>query len=483
MKLRLLLLAALLLAPAHAQARPVSVVLYPAGALVAEEETVNPEGRVVLTLPAGADAESLSVSLSSGVVLESRLRVRQTPSPAMAELQRELEDVRGELSRASAERKSVSAERRFWADPPTSPAENEQELEALAQETRLRLADLTQKETELCARERVLEKEVQNLNARMKALGSHNNAVQECELVIDGKGPATARWTYFLPGASWKPSYRVSAEEKTGLVRIVTNAVLRQDSGADWKNVDVTLASAEDARRVEPPALPMWTEGDERPLLGSANIMAAKAAGAADAQSHATGVYWPLGRLNVPAEGEITRLAATCELPAEFCRLVRPLQDSRAYFTATPASETLPLLPAGQAVFVVNGMENARGLFRLNATRKEIFFGVDQLVSAATQELSATDADVPATMKARQRRWKADIHSGHDCVVEVRVESPAPILRDARMSARTKSRPAPELNEEHACYEWKMEIPAHGTSSIVHEVTIAAPAEHSPALH
>ena len=350
MKLRLLLLAALLLAPAHAQAKPVSVVLYPAGALVTEEETVNPEGRVVLSLPAGADAESLSVSLSSGVVLESRLSVRQTPSSAMEALQRELENVRGELSRASAERKSVSAERRFWADPPTSPAENGQELEALAQETRLRLADLAQKETELCARERELEKEVQNLNARMKALGSHNNAVQECELVIDGKGPATARWTYFLPGASWKPSYCVSAEEKTGLVRIVMNAVLRQDSGADWKNVDVTLASAEDARRVEPPALPMWTEGDERPLLGSANIMAAKAAGAADAQSHATGVYWPLGRLNVPAEGEITRLAATCELPAEFCRLVRPLQDSRAYFTATPASETLPLLPAGQAV-------------------------------------------------------------------------------------------------------------------------------------
>ncbi|WP_294486490.1 DUF4139 domain-containing protein [uncultured Mailhella sp.] len=482
MKLRLLLLAALLLAPAHAQAKPVSVVLYPAGALVAEEETVNPEGRVVLTLPAGADAESLSVSLSSGVVRESRLSVRQTPSPAMAALQRELEDLRGELSRAAAERKSVSAERLFWADPPTAPADNAQALEALAQETRLRLAALAQKETELGARERALEKDIQSLNARMKALGSHNAAVQECELVIDGKGPATARWTYFLPGAFWKPSYRVSAEEKTGLVRIVMNAVLRQDSGADWKDVDVTLASAEDARSVEPPALPIWTEGDERPLLRSANIMAAKAAGAADALSHATGVYWPLGRLNVPAEGEITRLAATCELPAEFCRLVRPLQDTRAYFTATPASETLPLLPAGQAVFVVNGMENARGTFRLNAARKEIFFGVDQLVSAAAQELSATDADVPASMKARQRRWKADILNRHDRAVEVRVESSAPVLRDARMSARVKSRPAPELNEERACYEWKLEVPAHGTSSIVHEVTVAAPAEPSPAL-
>ena len=68
MKLRLLLLTAMaLFSSMPAQARPVSVVLYPAGALVTEEETIRPEGgNIVLRLPAGADEGSLEFSLAKG---------------------------------------------------------------------------------------------------------------------------------------------------------------------------------------------------------------------------------------------------------------------------------------------------------------------------------------------------------------------------------------------------------------------------------
>lgn len=483
MKLRLLLPAALVLtAVLPAQARPVSVTLYPAGALVTEEETVRLEKDVVLTLPADADAESLSVSLSSGVVLESRLKTGSSPSPAMEALEGDMESLRAELSRVAAERETLSFERRFWSDPPVSLQPGDlQALKAQAEESRTRLDGLAQRETALAARKRALEKDMKKLEARMEALGKHNAAVQECALVIDGKGPVTARWTYFLPGASWQPSYRVTAEEETGLVRVAMNAVMRQDSGADWTDVDVTLASAEDLHSVEPPALPSWIEGEERPVMRPANLMAARAADAKSAavQNHATGLRWSLGRMDVPAEGRITRLVAAHEFPASFCRLVRPLQDSRAFFTATLASEQVPLLPSGQALFLVNGTENARGLFRLNAGQKEIFFGVDQLVTLKTHELSAKDTDVPVTARTRQWSWRTDIANGHDRAVDVCAESAAPILRDASMNVRTKSRPAAEFSEERSCYEWRLEVPAHGEATITHEVTITSPAAPS----
>ncbi|WP_295638591.1 DUF4139 domain-containing protein [uncultured Mailhella sp.] len=483
MKLRLLLSAALFLASVlPAQARPVSVTLYPSGALVTEEETVRPEAGVVLTLPAGADAESLSVSLSSGVVLESRLKTRGTPSPAMETLEGEMESLRAELSRVAAERESVAAERLFWADPPVSPLPGDrQALKAQAEETRTRLAGLAQRETELSARERTLEKDVRRLEARMETLGRHNAAVQECSLVIDGKGPVTARWTYFLPGASWQPSYRVTAEEETGKVRVLMNAVMRQDSGADWTDVDVTLASAEDLHSVEPPELPVWTEGGERPVMRQANLMAARSADAKApaVQDHATGLRWLLGRMDIPAEGKITRPVAVHEFPAVFCRLVRPLQDTRAYVTASLLSENVPLLPSGQALFLVNGTENARGFFRMAPGRKDLFFGVDQLVTVKTHELTAKDEDARTSGKTRQWRWRTDIANGHDRTVDVRAESAAPILRDASMSARAKSRPAAEFNEERACYEWRLEVPAHGETTITHEVSVTSPAEPS----
>ena len=480
MKLRFLLLAVLVLAaPLPAHARPVSVILYPSGALVTEEETVTSENNVVITLPAGADAESLSFSLSEGTVLESRLRTKHIPSPAMEALQGELESVRVELSRVAAERESVSFERLFWADPPVrSGTEDKKTLDALAKETKARLAELAQRETALNTHERTLEKNIQSLESRMEALGRHNDTVQECHLVINGNGPRTLRWTYTLPKSSWKPSYRITAEEKTGKVRVVMSAVIHQDSGTDWNNVDVTLASTEDMHSVEPPALPVWTEGDERPAMRSMNLMAAKVANtenAVSAQQHSTGLHWSLGPMNIPAEGQLTRQVTSHEFSADFCRIVRPLQDTRAYFTAFLSSEELPLLPSGQGVFYVNGMENARGAFRLNAGQQEIFFGVDQLIRVKTHELAVKTADVPEAVKARQWYWKADIVNDHDSIIEVCAQSAAPILRNAHMRAKIKSRPAADFNEERSCYEWKLEVPAHGTTSITHEVIITAP--------
>ena len=53
--------------------------------------------------------------------------------------------------------------------------------------------------------------------------------------------------------------------------------------------------------------------------------------------------------MDVPAEGQLTRFVASHELAASFCRLVRPLQDTRAYVMATLTPDSVPLLPAGQA--------------------------------------------------------------------------------------------------------------------------------------
>ena len=81
----------------QAEARPVAATLYPAGALITEEtEAVPAEGRIVLQLPAGADASSLSVSLSRGGVLNRTIALRPgLAAPAVAALQQEAEELRG----------------------------------------------------------------------------------------------------------------------------------------------------------------------------------------------------------------------------------------------------------------------------------------------------------------------------------------------------------------------------------------------------
>lgn len=480
MKKRTFLLTLLLFSlPTPLSARPVSVTLYPQGAMVTEEDTFLAGKDIVLTLPAEGDAGSLSVTLSAGSVLESRLSAKNAPSPAMEALQKELDKVRNGLSRVAAERESLSFERLFWADPPME-AKNRKDLEQQAALSTEHLHRLAGKDIALSAEERELERQRLALEARMEAVGNHNSTVQTCTLTLRDapSGPLTMRWTYFLPGASWQPRYRVLAEEETGMVRVFMDAVLRQSGGMDWNDVDVTLASVEDMHSVNPPALPDWVIGEERPALRAMNVMAAKAPASersARVQEHATGLRWSLGRMSIPAEGQLTRPVAFHEFSASFCRLVRPLQDTRAWITAFPSSKDLPILPSGQAVFYVNGTENARGTFQLNVGQKQIFFGVDQLVGVNANTLPTGERnDGPS---AQVWRRSMDISNGHDKQVCVRVETAAPILRNSSMSLKEKSSPSAELEEKGARYVWLLDIPAGESEQILHDVTVTIPEE------
>ena len=480
MKKRTFLLTLLLFSlPTPLSARPVSVTLYPQGAMVTEEDTFLAGKDIVLTLPAEGDAGSLSVTLSAGSVLESRLSAKNAPSPAMEALQKELDKVRNGLSRVAAERESLSFERLFWADPPMK-AKNRKDLEQQAALSTEHLHRLAGKDIALSAEERELERQRLALEARMEAVGNHNSTVQTCTLTLRDapSGPLTMRWTYFLPGASWQPRYRVLAEEETGMVRVFMDAVLRQSGGMDWNDVDVTLASVEDMHSVNPPALPDWVIGEERPALRAMNVMAAKAPASersARVQEHATGLRWSLGRMSIPAEGQLTRPVAFHEFSASSGRLARPLQDPRAWLPAFPASKVLPLLPAGQAVFYVNGTENARGTFQLNVGQKQIFFGVDQLVGVNANTLPTGERnDGPS---AQVWRRSMDISNGHDKQVCVRVETAAPILRNSSMSMKEKSSPSAELEEKGARYVWLLDIPAGESEQILHDVTVTIPEE------
>ena len=480
MKKTIPLLALLLLAsPDAVWARPVSVTFYPEGAVVTEEETFPSGKDIVLTLPAGADASGLTVSLSSGVVLERRVRTEHAPSPAVQALQKEMEEVRDGLSRAAAERESLTCERLFWADPPLK-AKDGKALEKQARQSTKHFDDLAERDTALGARERKLERQLRALEARMEAVGRGNDTVQTCSLAVRdaAPGPLTVRWSYALADASWQPSYRVLAEEKTKTVRVLMDAVLRQQSGADWKDVDVTLASAQNLRRVNPPALPDWVIGEERPVMRSMNLMAAKAMdseSAVQTQELSTGQSWKLGRMDIPAEGQLTRFVASHELAASFCRLVRPLQEERAYFTASLASGDAPLLPAGQALFFVNGIQNAQGVFSLATGEKNIFFGVDQRLGVRTRALPAEEEGTSQNTQVWRR--SVDITSSHDAPVSVRVEIAAPILRNSAMRLTEES--TPKATPEDSRYVWLLDIPAGKSASLLQSVTVTLPEEKS----
>ncbi|MBR6625430.1 MAG: DUF4139 domain-containing protein, partial [Mailhella sp.] len=470
----------------QAEARPVAATLYPAGAMVTEEAKAIPsDGRIVLQLPAGADAASLSVSLSRGGVLSRTLTLLPgQPAPAVKALRREADALRDSMNLKHGELASVSAMRSFWSQPPYSLSAPSLEMlnglmEKLSQDSAQQMSSIAEKEAALRAEIRELERRASALDARIRALGKQNADVNQCVLYVDGtgSGPVDVRWSYWLEGANWKPQYRVSADSASGQVRIAMQAELSQNSGMDWNGVELSLASSNRLYSVEPPALRPWVIGQTnrdtapRAMLaksaGRANVEAALPASADEA-----GLIWTLGCMALPASSTVTKLVGMHELESKFSRLLRPRQSDSVWLYAALDEDALAakpalLLPAGQASFLVDGRETARGSFSFGPSSRDIFFGIDQLMKAEVIQTAAQNDAPPAffggdTSDARVEQWSwvSTIYNGHDKAVSLRVEESAPIARDAAVKISVSTSPKAGLEAGQSRYVWELSLPA-----------------------
>lgn len=469
-----LLPACLLALSAPAEARPVSATLFPGGALVTEEDSLLPEGgRIAFVFPAGADADSLTVSLSRGVETGRRLSLlKGEAAPAVAALQQEADALRGENALREAGLSGIGAMRQFWSQPPyLLDGGNAKALEGRmgrsAEETAERLASLAKEEAALVADLRQDQRRLSALEARIRELGVQNADTRQCLLDIrdSGDGHVTVRWTYWLEGAGWRPQYRVDADSAKGRVTVRMDAAVTQHSGMDWEGVDVTLSSANELHQVSPPALRDWTLGETgRPAFARKNMVAMAAVPAIPSSQQAGSLHWPLGEMDVPAGSAVSRLVAEYGFDAPIRRLLRPAQDSRAWLEAALGPDPKPVLPAGHAVFTTDGTQTARGHFQLAPQDRSIPLGIDQFVNVEVREM----AGGPEQGKAGILRWDRTftITSGHDEAVAVRVEEAVPVARDARIRIDVRTEPQATFGEGRSRMFWEMDLPARGSLAL-----------------
>jgi hypothetical protein len=82
-----------------------------------------------------------------------------------------------------------------------------------------------------------------------------------------GGGTAEVELEYFVPAASWKPSYDLHFSTARGQARLETAAVVQQATGEDWPEAAVAFSTAMPGRGIEMPELLTWTLGERSEFL------------------------------------------------------------------------------------------------------------------------------------------------------------------------------------------------------------------------
>ena len=126
---------------------------------------------------------------------------------------------------------------------------------------RLRLMDLKQKETEITKTLKKLNAEMLKLNKQLDELNKQaTTATSEVVVKVQSNETVNADFSlsYFVDKAGWYPTYDIRVIDIKHPITMAYKANVYQSSGEDWKDVKLTLSTANPKQNGEKPQLPTW---------------------------------------------------------------------------------------------------------------------------------------------------------------------------------------------------------------------------------
>lgn len=473
---------------------PIAITLYPtSGWIQVVEKLPVQDNKVYFELPAGAQLGSLLLNIDGQFIGSIETTpIASVDSPVVAKIRKRYIKAVQEVALIRGKLAAVKAKIALWSKPecPTSTIEEIKKFDLM----------MSSKLEELYVAEATIEPELKQAlyelelleKAIMDAGGQNTYATAVTAIIrfdntnVKLNKQVTVQYGYMLSGCGWNPIYRFNASPEKGIVQVIQEAEIRQASGQDWENVDITLASANIGSALVPPTLPEWKiypasiqtyrqVQEVSPVADNAMFLARSSMPVVHTQEEPTFTTWSLGKVGVPAGMVMRFMLYKHDWDAKFFRILRPSLQSHSYLVANiDIPNSIDLIP-GSAQFMVDGKVVGNGYFTLSNNEEHIYFGVDPRVTAR-MILDKSQSGRNGFLDKKQSHswnWNIKVYNDHTVPVKVVIEEPEPQSGDIGITITTDSNPKPTV--ENHMYIWQLMLPAEGKIDIHHSILMTAP--------
>ncbi len=498
----------LLYFPAAAWAEPREVTFFPLAARVTELTKVRLQAagkdlrKAVLNVPGRADPATFTTAplpAGQGKITDITWRRLTAEEDGMTKaLSKGLKQLQGEKNELLASLEGLNNQLQFWQQQVKARAKTPADAGTLAGAIGRNSKKVYQEKLALASALPPLEKRIKELEAEVKASTAGSQRNWEATIILVGAAAPEILLTYSynLTDCGWRPAYRLDGATQEGKIRFYREAEVWQNSGQDWRDVDVQIALVPPAPLLAPLAIPTWVikpRGEEKakakgPIskgktAPSPAIDEGRAAEPPAALTTISGDI-PLprsGRRTIPAGASVKITIQEESWAAVFDLLARPGQGTLAYLRGSLLQPAAYEIPRGPALFFQNGVLTGRGDFFLSDKEGSVFFGQDPLVSVTRRQLPETKDGG----KAFRRSWRLDAFNHHAYPIRLRIEEPLPRCPDERIKLNLSSTPA-ALADRPDVLAWEIPLAAGETKAVTYDVAIEAPPgleiETGPAL-
>ena len=462
-----------------------AVEVYPDGAAVTRSAKADvPAGDSVIVisgLPMNIDRESLRVEATATGGLEivsADLReVAPRPGGAQTELAKRIKDLRRHLAEVRDRKATAKEQLRFITNiieaAPRQIFDRKGEQPApdwtqLLEQFGTSLGVLRETVRASDREAQDITDEIARLEEQQNQSWPENRPTLEARVAVSATTPASAALSlrYATPSAYWRPVYdaRLSLGGDKPALELVRRAIVRQTSGEDWSDTQLTLSTAKPGGRaaapelsplilrIEPPRtvqkrLRMAPPAAESPVAAAPYADEAEAiAGGVQAQERVARletrgfdlVYRIPGRVTITGNGTEKTLKVTTDAiePSLVVRSV-PVLDPTAYLAVRFGNKTGgPILPGTVQLFR-DGVFVGKSRVGFTAPDEEIEFGFGEdpavVVERVTLERSKGERGVLSTDKIDQRRFKIIVTNRHDRDMTIEIEDRLPYSENEKI--------------------------------------------------
>ena len=320
-------------------------------------------------------------------------------------------------------------------------------------------------------------------------------------------GPVKLIVSYVVPGVSWQPSYETDFISAKNRVEGRYNAVIRQNSGEDWKGVKLRIAAGTPVFDVTIPQAKPWIVSEYKPPVvykqapaSRAMMMAAPSAEAYDEVSEASGIAYDTSvesvsetgaGIDITLSGRYTIQGGNSERKVfiknikfgtgDMSYLAVPSQNEYAYLTAEFVNEDdIPLVP-GEISIYMDGSYSGKARIdrRISKGEKASFsFGIDERIKITKEKLWQKKGesgmfggnevtDFAFRIKAENFRAKE---------VKLTIKEPLPVPSHDKIKVDIyEAEPVVTKRDEKGIAEWEINLKPLGKTEVNYKFRIIHP--------
>ncbi|MDA3897388.1 MAG: mucoidy inhibitor MuiA family protein [Desulfobacteraceae bacterium] len=515
LKFCLLIFTALSILPAMTLAKPISAIIYPNDAKVTEHHTADIQSdgdrySSFFFLPIHAKKETLSVNTSPGSDLQiTSVTIEEKMMPVADQIEKiknQLKDLNQKKSEFETRIKANTAYITFWQTQAKNQPEKIAPIDSVQKMGNAIKTGVTIAYDEIYQHNQSLEELGEKIQEIQKQLDDLTGAAKkrwQVNVYLVGKlqPKIELTYSYHIRNCSWKPNYTINALPAKSKIELNWYAEINQNTGSDWEDIDLKIATARIVTRPEPPLLRDWViqprksieysrtrhksvmaEDALMSMVPQASSEMAAGASLPEPQQEAGYAFdtYDLGKCAIKA-GESRRYTIReMELNTNFKYMIRPHATPQAFLFAQidVKKEDFIKLPKGTATFLVDSAFIANRLFAMHDREQKLFFGSDPQVDVqlTTLEKKSDETGFLIGKKKYQWGWKVSVNNLKAHKIAVLMEDAYPQIRDQRIKLKETFNGASPQKEDNLL-KWTFPVLPQTEAAIEYGFIVTYPDE------